>query len=1152
MGITGGFNGLPLSAIPRWLLRRSIVVKMTLFVGALLVLLAGALIAVVFHYTSEMLQDQINNRLSAVADDRHAMFSLGLAHLEERARIFATRYRLLEFLDRNSGPSQKREPPEVMTASVLDDVRADTEGLLAFWVEDQAGNVVASSGPDELLDLFADKERMRLVTARDPGLIALPRQAGQTYGALFRTTAKTRKQGVIGSFLLVLDMGPIMAKLADPRWLGETGEVLIGVHQGDSTHFLFPPRLSPSQSEFPISHTGPMNLAIGGMIGFARTVDRLGRDVLVAFRPLPEQGWGLIAKLDAEEAYAPVRLLRRLLLAIGGTILSLGLGASYLISRQNTAPIRRLAAAADAIARGEGGTSIEAQPGDEIDTLGLAFSRMTEQVARSQADLESRIGERTRDLEAMRDLLDAFFQIFTSRLDPHNIDRTFESVLKFCHQLGYDLAMISLVDRERGVIRAVRGAGTMADVVGLTVRSLEGEDILAQVVRDGHAIVISDSVLDPRCDQSAVRLARIHGQIILPLVGEEVLGTLQVATPETLDLQRVDLRPLESLASHTARALSGLRHVEEIGRLNLSLKDKAEELVKSEGALRKQTQIMRSVLDCMREGVVVADRDSRLLLVNPAAERILGRTSALAESDHWNPTYGVYHTDRVTPFTAEELPLSRAIRGESLDEIELYVSHPSLQNALWMLVNARPLVDDQSAVQGGLVVFHDVTRRRNNERRLAVQFATTRILTEVDSLNEAASQILSIVGQHLDWDFGGFWKLERGTQKLRCTTTWQAPSHDVSEFAELSRNTTFGPGEGLPGLVWATRQANWINDLALEKRCPQCAAAGEGGPRTGLAVPIMVRGECLGVLEMFSREPRPPDSQLLEMMTNLGSLVGQFIERQQMHARVAQSEKLASLGMLSAGVAHEINNPLAYIGNNLAVLERDVRSVLGLVAAYERTNDLLASQRPELLAEIQRLNEECDFPYLRDNLNKLLASTRQGVTRMGEIVRNLRGFARLDRPATDQLDLREALNSALEMIRGRLTRRHIVVEQDHGELPLIPASPVQINQVFLNLLVNAMQAIEATHREDGRISIHLRACSKEVEVEIADNGCGIPSDVLPKVFDPFFTTKSVGDGTGLGLSITHSIVQDHGGRLEVESTPGQGTCFRIFLPLSRK
>ena len=208
------------------------------------------------------------------------------------------------------------------------------------------------------------------------------------------------------------------------------------------------------------------------------------------------------------------------------------------------------------------------------------------------------------------------------------------------------------------------------------------------------------------------------------------------------------------------------------------------------------------------------------------------------------------------------------------------------------------------------------------------------------------------------------------------------------------------------------------------------------------------------------------------MMTNLGTQIGQFIERHQMRARVVQSEKLASLGMLSAGVAHEINNPLAYVANNLAVLERDIGFLLSLVSIYEKANDLLAANRPELLSEIGRLDEEFDLLYVKENLGKILSSTRQGVKRVADIVQNLRGFARLDRAAVDQADIHEALNSALEMIRGRLDRRHITVEEEKGDLPLVSASQAQINQVFLNLLVNAMQAIEAT--SPGRRSDHHR------------------------------------------------------------------------------
>ena len=549
---------------------------------------------------------------------------------------------------------------------------------------------------------------------------------GDAHAALFATEARSRSGQRLGQLLLLIDLGHIMTDLSDPQWLGETGEVVVGARVNNQTRFVFPPRLDPAKVDFPPSQTPAMNLALAGDKGFIRAVDRRGREILAAYRPVGYAGWGLSAQMDVQEAYAPVNRLRGLLLLIGGLILAAGLGASYLIARQNTRPIRRLAATADAIARGNLDARIDITSNDEIGVLGQAFTRMTERLARSHADLENRIAERTRDLEATRDLLDAFFRIFTSRLEPENIHRTFDTVLRFCHQLGYDVAMISLVDREAGVIRAVRGAGTMAEVVDLTVRPLAGDDILAVVARQGRPEVIADSAFDARCDQGAVFLSKIHGQIIMPLVGDEVLGTLQVATPEILDPSCVDLRPLETLASHTARALDGLKQVEEIHRLTRSLEQHACELIKSEAAVRQKTRILQSVLDCMREGVVVVDREARLLVFNPAAEQILGRAPADARLQPWNPLHAVYHPDRATRYTDEELPLFRAIRGESLDQVEVFVAHPSLQQGSWMLINARPLRDDQGEVQGGLVVFHDLTRRKNNERRQTAQYATTR------------------------------------------------------------------------------------------------------------------------------------------------------------------------------------------------------------------------------------------------------------------------------------------------------------------------------------------------------------------------------------------------------------------------------------------
>jgi PAS domain S-box-containing protein len=274
-------------------------------------------------------------------------------------------------------------------------------------------------------------------------------------------------------------------------------------------------------------------------------------------------------------------------------------------------------------------------------------------------------------------------------------------------------------------------------------------------------------------------------------------------------------------------------------------------------------------------------------------------------------------------------------------------------------------------------------------------------------------------------------------------------------------------------------------------------------------------------------------------------------ERARLQARMAQAEKLASLGMLSANVAHEINNPLAFVANNLAVLDRDFGGLKKLIELYDEADDAVRAARPDVAARIDELAEKIDLKYIRDNLQRVLISSRQGVKRVADIVQKLRGFARPDQPGVDRVDIHDAIATSLEMIEGRLERRKIVVHRHFDKLPPVPCLPAEMNQVFLNLLVNAMQAIEATGKPSGNIDITTRAEDDRVVVEISDDGCGMPKDVIPKIFDPFFTTKPQGEGTGLGLSITHGIVRDHHGEIEVESTVGAGTQFRVTLPILR-
>jgi PAS domain S-box-containing protein len=314
--------------------------------------------------------------------------------------------------------------------------------------------------------------------------------------------------------------------------------------------------------------------------------------------------------------------------------------------------------------------------------------------------------------------------------------------------------------------------------------------------------------------------------------------------------------------------------------------------------------------------------------------------------------------------------------------------------------------------------------------------------------------------------------------------------------------------------------------------------------------PLELRGRRKGG-EGFPMEVSLTALELPEGVLQLAA-IRDTTERHRLQARLVQSEKLASLGLLSAGVAHEINNPLSYVSNNLAILERDVRSLKAAAEACEEAQALLEPTRPDFAAKVAQLVEEVGLSYVEQNIERILGSTRQGIRRVAEIVQKLRDFARLDRAEFDRADIHEAIAGSLELVRERLDRAGVVVDRQFGDLPPVFCAPVQMNQLFFSLILNSIQAIEATSRGSGRIEVRTRAAGGAVIADVTDDGCGIPPEDLPRIFDPFFTTRPVGAGTGLGLSICHSIVADHGGRIEVESTPGRGTRFRITLPVEGK
>ncbi len=288
---------------------------------------------------------------------------------------------------------------------------------------------------------------------------------------------------------------------------------------------------------------------------------------------------------------------------------------------------------------------------------------------------------------------------------------------------------------------------------------------------------------------------------------------------------------------------------------------------------------------------------------------------------------------------------------------------------------------------------------------------------------------------------------------------------------------------------------------------------------------------------------REQQDQLVNRNVELQLLNGKL---EQMQGQLLQSEKLASIGQLAAGVAHEINNPIGYVNSNLSSLENYLADLFNVLGQYE----LVESHLPDAVRNgpLAAAKQQADMVFLKQDLTDLLAESKEGISRVKKIVQDLKDFSRVD--STEQwemADLHRCLDSTLNIVHNEIKYK-AEVKKEYGELPNIECLPSQLNQVFMNLLVNAGHAI----KESGVVWIKTGIGKERIWVEIEDNGCGISSENLKKVFDPFFTTKPVGKGTGLGLSLSYGIIQKHGGEIEVHSQVGKGTTFRVWLPMVQK
>ncbi len=423
----------------------------------------------------------------------------------------------------------------------------------------------------------------------------------------------------------------------------------------------------------------------------------------------------------------------------------------------------------------------------------------------------------------------------------------------------------------------------------------------------------------------------------------------------------------------------------------------------------------------------------------------------------------------------------------------------------------------------------DITQRKSAERRLAAQYAVTRVLAESLTLQGASARILQAICESLDWELGIIWHVDQQANVLRFIDAYHVPAVQVAEFVRISRERTFLSGIGLPGRVWANGQPAWIPDVVKDTNFPRAPVAAKVGLHGAFGFPVRIGKNIYGVIEFFSHEIREPDGNLLDMVAEIGLKVGQFVERQrteselqQAQALLLQAQKMEAVGRLAGGVAHDFNNLLTIISGSCHFL----------LASLDRAGPL----RKEV-EEIKRAGSRA-----ATLTSQLLAFSRRQVLTLKElnlndVIRNTEGM--LQRLIGEDVNLVAVLDPALGNVR---------------------VDPGQVEQIIMNLVVNARDAmpsggrltIETANVELDETYAHQHAIARPgpyVMLAVSDSGQGMDKEIQARIFEPFFTTKDQGRGTGLGLAMVYGSVRQNGGSIFVYSEPGQGTTFKIYLPL---
>jgi PAS domain S-box-containing protein len=741
---------------------------------------------------------------------------------------------------------------------------------------------------------------------------------------------------------------------------------------------------------------------------------------------------------------------------------------------------------------------------------------------------------------------------------------------------------------------------------------------------------VEDVTNDPNFPRSiAARTARLKTGVGIPILSRgKVIAVLEFFMRESRAKNEQLVKVIAAVAAQLGLVMARKRAAQELSRTN---------------------EILQSILANMGDAVIVADKDNNFLVFNPAAERMFGKGAIEMPSTEWSHRYGLYLSDKVTPFPHDQLPMTRSIRGEEVDNVEMFVRHEKAPHGFWTEITGRPLRDSNGDLLGGVIVCRDITQIKEEEFFRAGQSRVLEMIAADAPLPDVLTSLVLLMEGQAEGLRCSILLLNRDGKRVRHGAAPNLPE----TYVKAVDGAAIGPRNGSCGTAMYTRRPVVVTDVMTDPLWADYRELAQiCGLRACWSTPILSgQGDVLGSFAMYREEkrgPRPEETRLTQIATHIAGIA---IERQRQHEILREREARINLAAESADLAFWI----LYPEQNAAWMSEKGRLIYGfdsnlpltcdlilsrvhpderadVKAAYDRscalsgtfesehrlllpygktrwvimrgrclkdeegnlletigvTLDVSAQKQADLQLQHQReemahrnrislmgemtasFAHELNQPLTaiannasaarrfleRGNidptlLQQLLQDMVADSQRAGEVIRGIRSLVRKETSVRALLDLNAVITDTVRLVSSDvLSRESVVTTELDPQLPQVNATLVQIQQVLLNLIMNALDAMEGLPPLERRIIIRTRSDKDDVaEVSVRDFGMGLPKDQPDKVFDHFFSTKQ--KGMGMGLAIVRSIVEAHGGTIVGENATDRGACMIVRLPAVR-